>query len=117
MGMDPGEPRRASASPPKVRRRVITPPAIADARALLAAVDELDVDFSALLRVLTATGDRRGEVCGLTPLSRDADRMPADRNHGCRPDLAAIPARLWRSTGESTAQISVSAGGVTPWSS
>ena len=55
----------ASASPPKVRRREITPPAIADARALLAAADEHDVDFGALLRVLTATGARRGEVCGL----------------------------------------------------
>lgn len=55
----------ASASPPKLRRREITPPALADARALLAAADEHDVDFGALLRVLTATGARQGEVCGL----------------------------------------------------
>jgi integrase len=55
----------ASASPPKIRRREINPPEIGDTRALLAAADEHDPSFGALLRVLAATGARRGEVCGL----------------------------------------------------
>lgn len=53
------------ASPPKIRRKEITPPDMQDARRLLLAADEYDPDFGALLRVLTATGARRGEVCGL----------------------------------------------------
>jgi integrase len=55
----------ATASPPKLQRREIVPPAVRDARVLLAAADEHDVEFGALLRVLAATGARRGEVCGL----------------------------------------------------
>jgi integrase len=54
-----------SASPPKLRTREITPPAMTDTRALLEAADEQDVEFGALLHVLAATGARRGEVCGL----------------------------------------------------
>jgi integrase len=55
----------ATASPPKLRRREIQPPAIADARTLLAAAEQQDPDGAALLRMLMATGARRGEVCGL----------------------------------------------------
>jgi integrase len=62
-----------AASPPKVRRREITPPAIHDARALLRAADEHDPEFGALLRVLAATGARRGEVCGLQWHDLDVD--------------------------------------------
>ena len=54
-----------SASPPRLRKREITPPALTDTRALLDAADDYDADFGALLRVLAATGARRGEVCGL----------------------------------------------------
>lgn len=54
-----------SASPPKIRRKEINPPSLADTRKLLAAADEYDVEFAALLRLLTATGARRGEVCGI----------------------------------------------------
>jgi integrase len=36
-----------------------------DTRALLLAADAQDPEFAALLRVLAATGARRGEVCGL----------------------------------------------------
>ena len=36
-----------------------------DTSALLQAADEQDPEFGALLRVLAATGARRGEVCGL----------------------------------------------------
>ena len=51
----------AEAAPPRdhSRRRSTTP-----ARCSSAA-DEQDPDFGALLRVLVATGARRGEVCGL----------------------------------------------------
>ena len=55
----------AAASPPRMRRREIQPPPISDTRALLAAAEEQDPDFAALLRVLVATGARRGEACGL----------------------------------------------------
>ena len=55
----------ATASPPKRRPREITPPAMADTRDLLAAADEHDPEFGALLRFLAATGARRGEACEL----------------------------------------------------
>jgi integrase len=55
----------ANASPPKLRKASITPPAIDETQAILAAADEHDPDFGALLHVLAATGARRGEVCGL----------------------------------------------------
>jgi integrase len=55
----------ATASPPKLRRREIQPPAIADARTLLEAAEQQDPDGAALLRILVATGARRGEACGL----------------------------------------------------
>ncbi len=62
-----------SASPPKVRQHEITPPAIGDARALLAAADEHDPEFGALLRVMAATGARRGEACALRWSSIDVE--------------------------------------------
>ncbi len=55
----------AGASPPKIRRREITPPALETTRQLLAAADDHTPEFGVLLRVLAATGARRGEVCGL----------------------------------------------------
>lgn len=55
----------ASASPPKLRRHEINPPSIADVRRMLNLADDDDPEYGALLRVLTATGARRGEVCGL----------------------------------------------------
>jgi integrase len=55
----------ATASPPRMRRREIQPPLISETRALLAAAEGQDSDFASLLRVLVATGVRRGEVCGL----------------------------------------------------
>lgn len=54
-----------SASPPKLRQREINPPAIADVKRMLDLADDDDPEYGALLRVLTATGARRGEVCGL----------------------------------------------------
>ena len=54
-----------SASPPKIRRKEINPPSVAVTRKLLDAADQHDPELGALLRVLTATGARRGEVCGL----------------------------------------------------
>ena len=55
----------ASASPPKIRRKEISPPSLEVTRKLLTTADEFDVEFAALLRVLTATGARRGQVCGI----------------------------------------------------
>jgi integrase len=54
-----------SASPPKIRRKEIKPPSVAVTRKLLDAADEHDFELGALVRVLTATGARHGEVCGL----------------------------------------------------
>jgi integrase len=76
----------ASASPPKMRRREINPPEIGDTRLLLAAADEQDRSFGALLRVLTVTGARRGEVCGLR--WRDLDR--ASRTLSIQRSVASI---------------------------
>ena len=53
------------ASPPKIRRKEIKPPSVAVTRRLLDAADEHDPELGTLLRVLAATGARRGEVCGL----------------------------------------------------
>ena len=55
----------AATSPPALRRREISPPAMTDTRVLLAAAEADDPEFGALLRVITATGARRGEVVGL----------------------------------------------------
>jgi integrase len=71
-GWIPTNPAEA-ASPPKLRRREITPPGIRDTRALLEAADEHDPEFGAVLRVLAATGARRGEVCGLRWSDLDVD--------------------------------------------
>ena len=72
----------ASASPPKLRKQEINPPAIGDTRDLLAAADEHDPAFGALLRVLAATGARRGEVCGLrwSDLDRAARTLSITRS-------------------------------------
>jgi len=72
----------ASASPPKIRRQEINPPAIGDTRKLLAAADEHDPALGALLRVLTATGARRGEVCGLrwSDIDRGSRTMSTQRS-------------------------------------
>ena len=56
----------ASASPPKLRRREITPPAMhVHTRAVGGGRRRTHREFGAVLRVLVATGARRGEVCGL----------------------------------------------------
>jgi integrase len=62
-----------SASPPRLRRHEITPPDVATALRLLAAADDYDPDFGALLRVLASTGARRGEVCALRWTDVDLD--------------------------------------------
>jgi integrase len=72
----------ATASPPKIRRREINPPAINDTRALLQAADEYVPEYGALLRVLAATGARRGEVCGLrwSDIDRSAGTLSIKRS-------------------------------------
>ncbi len=72
----------ASASPPKIRRKEIHPPSIADTRTLLDAADAHDPELGALLRVLTATGARRGEVCGLrwSDLDRGSHTLSIQRS-------------------------------------
>jgi integrase len=60
-----------------MRRRDIQPPAIADTRALLLAAEHQDPDLAALLRVLVATGARRGEACGLRWSDLDLDARTA----------------------------------------
>jgi integrase len=77
----------ASASPPKIRRKEINPPTIVDTRRLLDAADAYDPEFAALLRVLTATGARRGEVCGL----RWTDIDGGSRTLSIQRSVASIP--------------------------
>src|SRR5690606_16923615 len=76
----------ASASPPKLRKQEINPPAIGDTRDLLAAADDHDPAFGALLRVLAATGARRGEVCGL----RWSDLDRATRTLSIKRSVASV---------------------------
>lgn len=52
-------------SPPSIRRRDPTPPAIEEARALVEAAGELDPEWATYLRAAAALGARRGEVCAL----------------------------------------------------
>lgn len=54
-----------SASPPAIRRKEIVPPGVDQAVLLLARAEERDFEFGALLRLMAATGARRGEICGL----------------------------------------------------
>ena len=55
----------ASASPPKLRRHEIIPPAIHDTAGAAHRRRRAGLQLRALLRVLAATGARRGEICGL----------------------------------------------------
>lgn len=54
-----------SASPPTIRRKEIVPPGIDRALLLLDRAEAHDAEFGTLLRVMAATGARRGEACGL----------------------------------------------------
>ncbi len=53
------------ASPPPQKHTEVTPPTVAQVRALIDAAGEDDPDFAAYLWVLAATGCRRGEGCAL----------------------------------------------------
>ena len=76
-----------SASPPKLRTKEITPPSLADTRKLLATADDYDVELAALLRVLAATGARRGEVCGI----RWSDIDRGARTLSIKRSIASVP--------------------------
>ena len=76
-----------SASPPKLRTKEITPPSLAATRKLLATADEYDVELAALLRVLAATGARRGEVCGI----RWSDIDGGSRALSIKRSIASVP--------------------------
>lgn len=84
MGLDPGQ--RGSQCV-KLRTMEITPPSLADTCKLLAATDEYDVELAALLRVLAATGVRRGEVCRLrcSDIDRGARALSIKRS------IATVP--------------------------
>jgi integrase len=55
-----------AASPPRLRRRRVRPPTAGDVVRLIdAAASSASPDLAVALRILVATGMRRGEVCGL----------------------------------------------------
>ncbi len=53
------------ATPPRIRRPEIVPPAPADVLRLIAEADVVDPDLGAFLRTSCTTGARRGELCAL----------------------------------------------------
>lgn len=63
-GMIPSNPA-VNASPPRTARSDVNPPQLDEAVRLLRAADEHSIELGTMLRVLAATGARRGEVCGL----------------------------------------------------
>ncbi|MBV8984545.1 MAG: site-specific integrase [Acidimicrobiia bacterium] len=71
------------ASPPRVHRRRIRPPSAADVVRL---IDTAAPDLAVALRVLVATGMRRGEVCGLrwrdVDLAESSIRIETSVVHG-----------------------------------
>ena len=75
-----------TASPPRLRRYDVKPPPMHATRVLLETADGHDPDFGAVLRVLVATGARRGEVCGL----KWSDVDPAGRTVTLRRSVASV---------------------------
>ncbi len=71
----------ADASPPRLRRRELAPPAPADLRKLLAEAEAEDRDFAVFLRLMATTGLRRGEACGLrwTDVDVEAEALVVQR--------------------------------------
>lgn len=63
-GMIPSNPA-VNASPPRTARSDVNPPQLDEAVRLLRAAGEHSIELGTMLRVLAATGARRGEVCGL----------------------------------------------------
>src|SRR5829696_3732096 len=53
------------ASPPKLRRAEVEPPDVEQVQALIGAAQEANPAFGRLLRLMAATGLRRGEACAL----------------------------------------------------
>lgn len=62
------------ATPPVQRRREIVPPTVEQVHTLLEAAEADDADFAAYLRMLAATGCRRGEACALRWTDVDLER-------------------------------------------
>lgn len=72
----------ALASPPRVRRIQLAPPAPEDVLRLIAAAKERDEDFACFLLVSASTGARRGELCALrwSDLDLDAGTLTITRS-------------------------------------
>jgi integrase len=70
------------ATPPRQRRREITPPTVAQVQLLLAEARDEDPEFGTYLWILCATGCRRGEACALrwTDIDFDAGSMAIRRS-------------------------------------
>jgi integrase len=63
----------ANATPPRVRRPDIAPPSLADVHKLITEADTTDPEFAPYLRVVVATGLRRGETCALRWVDLDVE--------------------------------------------
>lgn len=70
------------ATPPRQRRTEVTPPTVAEVRALVDAAREDDPEFATYLWVLAATGCRRGEACALrwSDIDLDAGQLAIRRS-------------------------------------
>ncbi len=76
----------ASATPPRIEKRPISPPTPAEVGQLLAAAGEADPELALYLRLAAVTGARRGELCALrwSDIDRDSGQMTIERSivHG-----------------------------------
>ncbi len=81
-----------SASPPRVRAAKVEPPTPAEVSQLIAAAEERNPIFAALIMLAALTGARRGELCALrwTDVDLDAGRLRIARAIIVVPDEAPI---------------------------
>ena len=77
------------ASPPSMPQREQTPPTVEEVRSLMAAASDIDPLLGAYVRLVAATGMRRGEACAVrwTDLDLVAQTLTVQRSHVALPGI------------------------------